>query len=212
MSSEQFTIDEDLIGRIENEISSLADTCKEVPGLVLTEDDLKCRLFQRLLRLLSVNQLYQSEDDGWASPLHAEVPWFDEDYRLTLRPDITVTDPSRLQINKPPKGHPGSKYFAFSADSIVIELKYYRDRRGILPNRVAVIRKDVDKIQRLIDIAHKRGSPKIYGVVAVLSRYPDRCDALTKLEDEVHHAHQAITLIILPPIFTDSIVAADSNR
>lgn len=136
----------------------------------------------------------------WASPVHAEVPWFDEHDKLTLRPDITITDPSRLKVQQPPEGHPGSKYFAFSGDSIVIELKYYRSKSGILPRSVESIRKDVEKIKTLIALAHKRGSPKkIYGVVAVLSRFPRRCDELQKLEDEVA-AHQAIKLIVLPPI------------
>jgi hypothetical protein len=113
---------------------------------------------------------------------------------------ITITDPSRLQVLAPPKGHPGSKYFAFSGDSVLIELKYYRSKNGISPRGVGAIRKDVEKIQRLIALAYKRDSPKkVYGVVAVLSRYPRRCSELKSLEDEVA-AHQAIKLIILPPI------------
>jgi hypothetical protein len=198
--SQQFTIDEHLILRIENEIRDLASECKRIPGLVLTEDDLKCQLFRRLLRLLGPDQSYQSEDGLWASPVHAEVPWFDEKNKLTLRPDITITDPSRLQVLAPPKGHPTAKYFAFSGNSVLIELKYYRSKRGISSRSAATIQKDVEKIQRLIAIAHKRGAPKnIYGVVAVLRRYPRRCAELKKLEDRVA-AHEAIKLIILPPI------------
>jgi hypothetical protein len=58
----------------------------------------------------------------------------------------------------------------------------------------------IQKLQRLIALADKRDSPKkIYGIVAVLSRYPRRSDELKKLEDEVA-GHQAIKLTILPPI------------
>lgn len=199
MSSEQFTIGAHLIPLIENEIRNLADSCKETPGLVLTEDDFKCQLTRRLLRLPGADQSYLSEDSCWASPLHSEVPWFDEHDKLTLRPDITITDPSRLKVHQPPEGHLGSKYFAFSGDSKVIELKYYRSKSGILPRSVESIRKDVVKIQRLIAIAHKRGSPKIYGVVAVLRSYPGRCDELEKLDDKVA-AHLTIKLIVLPAI------------
>ncbi len=197
--SRRFTIDEHLIPRIENEIRDLASDCKWIPGLVLTADDFKCQLFLRLLRLPGADQSYQSEDGLWASPLHAEVPWFDKSHNLRLKPDITITDPSRLRVLGPPKGHPRSKYFAFSGDSVLIELKYCRREDSISPHDVEIIRDDVQKIQLLIDIALKRGSPKIYGVVAVLSRYPGRCAELQKLEDEVA-AHQAIKLIVLPPI------------
>lgn len=91
----RFTIDEHLIPRIENEIRDLANDCKRIPGLVLTEDDLKCQLFRRLLRLPGADQIYQSEDGLWASPVHTEVPWFDENDKLTLRPDITIAVLSR---------------------------------------------------------------------------------------------------------------------
>lgn len=199
--SQQFTIDEHLILRIENEIRDLANDCSRDRGLVLTEDDLKCQLFRRLLlRLPSADKSYLSEDRELASPVHAEVPWFDEHHKLTLRPDITITDPSRLQVLAPPEGHPGSKHFAFRGDSVVIELKYYRSKSGISSRSVGAIHKDVKKIQRLIALALGRGSPKnIFGVVAVLSRYPRRCDELKRLEDEVG-AIQAIKLLILPPI------------
>lgn len=82
--SRRFTIDEHLILRIENETRDLASDCKWIPGLVLTEDDFKCQLFLRLLRLPGADQSYQSEDGLWASPVHAEVKWFDENKKLTL--------------------------------------------------------------------------------------------------------------------------------
>jgi hypothetical protein len=199
--SRRFTIDEHLIPRIENEIRDLASDCKWIPGLVLTEDDFKCQLFLRLLRLPGADQSYQSEDGLWASPVHAEVPWFDENNRLTLRPDITITDPSCLRVLASPRGSPlPSKRFVFWGDAVVIELKYDRTLSGFSQLKVAMIRSDVKKIERLIAIARERGSQKkIDGIVAVLGRYQTRCDELQKLEDEVA-AHQAIKLIVLPPI------------
>lgn len=62
MFSEQFTIGAHLIPLIENEIRNLADSCKEVPGSVLTEDDFKCQLFRRLLWLPGADQSYLSEE------------------------------------------------------------------------------------------------------------------------------------------------------
>lgn len=170
----RFTIDEHLIPRIENEIRDLANDCNRIPGLVLTEDDLKCQLFRRLLRLPGADQIYQSEDGLWASPVHTEVPWFDENDKLRLRPDITITDPLSLRVLASPKGSLlPSKQFVFWADSLLIELKYDRSKRGISQLVAATIRSDVEKIKRLIAIAHERGSLKnIYGMVAVLSRYP----------------------------------------
>jgi hypothetical protein len=88
-----------LISLIETAILDLAREYLGVPGLILTEDDLKCQLFHRILQLPGMDQTYQTADPGvLGSRVHAEVPWFDEEDRLRLRPDIVITDPAYLSV------------------------------------------------------------------------------------------------------------------
>ena len=86
-------IDDRTLNLVGQAISDVASLVNRVQGAVLTEDDLKCQLFRRLHTLANLDQDYPSADpDILATPIHVEVPWFDEESHLRLRPDITLTD------------------------------------------------------------------------------------------------------------------------
>src|SRR5437870_5397714 len=114
-----------VLSRIQRAIDDLAEEYRRTPGLVLTEDDLKCQLFHRLIKLPELQGSYESADPGtFASMVHTEVAWFDETGKLRLRPDITITEPRLLSIHRtmqqglrfPYKG------FHFTGNSILLEI------------------------------------------------------------------------------------------
>ncbi len=184
---------------VERAIACLADEYARVPGLILTEDDLKCQLFRRLAHLHGLDSAVTSADEGiLASPIHTEVPWFDETNSLRLRPDITITDPRRLSVQRALQdGLPlPRKGFHFVGDSIIIELKFYRGQGGIVPRHLQSIRRDVEKLRRLIQRSRSL-SPTTYmfGIVAVFAKSSRRCAALDDLAREVR-SDDRVRLII----------------
>ena len=82
--STRFMIDAETLNGVESAILDLALLVNQAAGSVLTEDDLKCQLFHRLLALPNMNRCYPSADPGvLVTPVHVEVPWFDEDSHLS---------------------------------------------------------------------------------------------------------------------------------
>jgi hypothetical protein len=192
-------INEHTLNEVERVILDLASHVYRVAGLVLTEDDLKCHLFHRLLGLPNMSRDCVSADPNTlANPVHVEVPWFDEDRHLRLRPDVTLTDPAQLSVHRSLlKGFPlPRKGFHFVGDSIAIELKFYRGKTGITRQCVAGIRRDLEKLRRLVRRSHQL-SPDTYmeGIVAVFSKYARRCPELAELAGQVR-AGEHIRLII----------------
>lgn len=190
-------IDEATVAEIERAIEELAQDFRETPGLLLTEDDLKCQLTAKFYRIGHLGVPVASFDpDIRATAIHTEVPWFDEYGKLRLRPDITITDPKELSIQQPIQQGPRlpRKGCHFIGPSIVVELKFYRGRQGIRSSAVVAIRKDVEKIERLV-ARGQRLSPAIFlhGIVVVFSRYSGKCEALFHLAEE---SRPKVTVIV----------------
>jgi len=178
-------IDEATVHQLETAIEELACEFQQTPGLLLTEDDLKCHLMAKFARIGSLGVPVESADVGVrATAVHAEVPWFDDQDQLRVRPDITITDPSALSIQRAmQQGIPlPRKGFHFTGPSVVVELKLYRDRKGIRPTAHAPICKDIKKLERLL----ARGrclSPGtfLYGIMVVFGRYAGVCREVSEL-------------------------------
>jgi hypothetical protein len=187
----------DTVRAIEVAIDELAKEFHLAPGLLLNEDDLKCQLIAKLGRIGDLGVPVPSANNGvLATAVHAEVPWFDENDQLMLRPDITVTEPSELSIQRAMQsGIPlPRKGCHFIGNSVVIELKFYKGRDGVRPRKLPAIRKDINKIKRLVDRGH-RLSPGtfLHGVVVVFGRYSHVCTAVTALTTQVD---EHVTVIV----------------
>lgn len=85
--------------RIERLIDLLGLEYSLDPGSILTEDDLKCTLFNRLSRLPTLRKPRFTRDSYLlGSSVHSELSWFDENRRPGIRPDITIIEPEYLRI------------------------------------------------------------------------------------------------------------------
>ena len=132
--------------------------------------DLKYHVMAKLGRIGNLGTPLPSADAGvLATAVHAEVPWFDENDQLMLRPDITVTDPGELSIQRAMQcGIPlPRKGCHFIGNSVVLELKFYKGRDGVRPRALPAIQSDIDKIERLT-ARGSRLSPEtfLHGVAA----------------------------------------------
>lgn len=177
-------IDLGTVDKLVAAIEGLACEWRHTPGLLLTEDDLKCHLMAKFAGIGDLGAPIESADAGvLATAVHAEVPWFDDQDQLRLRPDITITDPSYLSIKRPmQQGIPlPRKGFHFTGPSVIVELKLYRGRDGIRPTALEVIRRDVEKIERLVARARCQSPGTfLYGIVVVFGKYSGTCSEVNQ--------------------------------
>lgn len=118
--------------------------------MILTETDLQCILYQKLLEIESLKKIEKTnnEEDFRTHYVHTEVSWFDNSGRLTMKPDISLIKPSNLTIESGTKGiRMPTKGFYFLEGGIIFELKFNRNKscRRFLNE----IKKDFEKFKRL---------------------------------------------------------------
>jgi hypothetical protein len=163
-------INDKFISDIEKLIGSIEREYQGNKGLILTEGDLAsliyCRIRSYFFPLNRQNnsglrwRMRTQDQYIYASPVHTEVPWYDSSGKLTIRPDITILEPSKLSIlhryrngfkliiNSDSSGLP-SKQFEFGGDAILMELKFIRNKSGITRRTVNKFKADYEKIRKL---------------------------------------------------------------
>lgn len=176
-----------LTRQIERCISRLSAKYRSEPATVLTEYDLKSQLHQLLNYLPPCRKPGAT---GKQTPrrlaAHSDLSWFDEDGLLRIRPDITMLELGHLQLPDwtyrrvldPFSGcgyriHRNSrlpsKQFAFSGDTITLELKFARN--GIDNAMARLIRKDFQKMNRLFRILDDQGEgDSIFSFLVIFNR------------------------------------------
>jgi len=149
---------------VEEKIRDLEREFQQCQGLILTEDDLKCLVFGKLMEIPDLSEKEITLDTYIsASPVHAEVSWYDDNRKLTIKPDITILDPQNLSVLHGCYGDHAklpSKQFEFYGKAIILELKFIRNVTGI---KSATLRgpiwKDFEKIKRLFERLESQGYP-----------------------------------------------------
>lgn len=174
------TINDTLIEKIVEAIRSLEREYRQNQGLILSESDLKCLIYKKISDLLP-QKLPTADDNITGSPLHSEIPFYDENDKLRLRPDITILDPRLMSIKhgisvcfkngELTYGQLPSKGFEFGGRAIVIEIKFYKSKSGIQYRNMETIKKDVEKISRLRrrDNHHNEDN-KIFGMIVIFNK------------------------------------------
>ena len=106
-----------------------------VPGLILTECDVQCLLYERLsatLRERAQQHIRTDVAHVLASPIHTEIKILGENRKLLLRPDIVVMSEESLSlINDDELMLIERKGFVLFGSAVFIELKFYRSMMGI---------------------------------------------------------------------------------
>jgi hypothetical protein len=139
---------------IEKKIKEIADEYKKTKGLILTEDDLKCLLYRKLMKIPELSSPKATKNPSiLANSIHTEVSWYDKNKKLTIKPDITILEPKNLSILHGCYDYEArlpSKGFEFYGKAILFELKFIRNKTGIRKATVeSNIKKDFEKIKKL---------------------------------------------------------------
>lgn len=150
----ELAITDELLDAIRAVVDSVAVEYAQQPGLILTEDDLKCLLFSRFSSNRLLAGFFSTRDTHVkATRVHSEISWYDAKGKLTIKPDLTILDPAELRILKGDarRATLPSKGFGFSGDAIVFELKFIRQKSGITKSVYQrQILKDWAKVERLL--------------------------------------------------------------
>jgi hypothetical protein len=174
-------IDQQLVGAILGEIAQLEKAYQFSQGMILSEDDLKCHLFSRISALFT-SAVPTLNTGILGSALHAEIKFFDEDNKLTLRPDISIINPDYLSIfhsveykvkrDSVKYKDFSSKSFEVGGTAILIELKFTKSKKGINDKNISFYEVDLEKMIRLQQIVRRRsnGRHKIYGIFVIFNK------------------------------------------
>lgn len=191
-----------IIEKIIEKISELESEYQECQGLILSEDDLKCHIFRKIYPLFDNCQMTM-DPNIYANPLHTEIKFFDENDKLTLIPDITILEPEDLSIVHSLKYKVkanGIKYlktsnkeFEFGGNTIIIELKFCRNKSGINSRHVSTYQKDINKIKKIQEINTNRNSNqnKVYGLFIVFNKTDKKSGSF---DDFIHNNPSSDTL------------------
>lgn len=135
---EENTTDE-WMSSLQNAIASLQGKYKKNRGMLLTEGDLECFLFNELMNQDKISAFHQTKQRALgggnaqhvnlkASFIHSQVTWFKANRKSGYEVDLTILNPAYLDVrnindllNHPHKG------FAYDGPCIAIELKFIRE-------------------------------------------------------------------------------------
>jgi hypothetical protein len=180
-----------LTPQIERMINVLGAEFSHAPGSILTEDDLKCRLYQKLSWLPALRTPIPTLNRHiFGSYVHSELSWYDEHGKLRIRPDITIIEPEQMSIvhgyvspvidlfgsvHCPFPAAPPlpSKQYEFGGKALTIELKFAR--AGITNSMLRLIKKDFEKMLRLFDQLDRSGEGgSIFSYIVIFNKLPQR--------------------------------------
>ncbi|MBA7499983.1 hypothetical protein ES704_02735 [subsurface metagenome] len=181
------TLNYDIIPLIKNAIKSIENEYQHNQGLILTESDLASLIYCHLRGLFlsksrrnysGMNWRMRTQDSNvYASPVHLEAPWYDDDEKLTIRPDITILEPSQLSILH--RYRDGfrlpSKQFEFAGNAIIMELKFVRYKSGVTIHALEEIIRDFDKIENLRRRRNTDLMNSLYCFFVIFNKTDNRC-------------------------------------
>ncbi|MFW6015786.1 MAG: hypothetical protein ACOCRK_05065 [bacterium] len=165
---------------IEQKINEIETEYRHAQGMILTEDDLKCLLYKKIMEIGSISEPKETQDDQiLAHSIHTEVSWYDSNGKLTIKPDLTILEPKHLSILHRYGSNLSlpSKQFEFNGKSIIFELKFIRNKTGIRQKTLeSKIKKDFEKINILFERLESQGiSNDVYCYFIIFNKTDIRC-------------------------------------
>jgi len=171
---------------IEDTIRKIEKEFQLIKGLLLTESDLKCHIYSRLNQYIRFKLPTPTREERiYATSLHTELSWYDEDGNLSIVPDITILETEQLSILRGlgdaiqlPK-----KQFQFAGNAIIFELKLVREPRGISRNVfIDKIVPDFRKIHKLFRKLESEGClDQVYCFFVIFNKTNKVCEEFRRL-------------------------------
>ena len=180
---------------VETTVEEIEDEFRRTQGMILTEDDLKAIIFRKLsVKYPELVKPQRTKDTGILAPmLHTELSWYDENDKLTIKPDITILEPKHLSILKGVDGMKlPSKQYSFGGNAVLLELKFIKRKKGIIDRDLTIppqntIKGDLEKIRRLFRRLEDRGaSYKVFCYFIIFNKTDLKCEGFLQLIQTVN--------------------------
>ena len=183
------------IYRIRNIITEVEEYYQITKGLILNESDLKCILYSKLFQYFGAETETLDKNINSIS-LHTEIPFFNENDKLVFKPDIVLIETYNLsilnsrkfivnlkEITKLP-----SKGYIFGGNSIIIELKFCRNKNGITKSNILSYKKDIQKIKQIQNEVSRRtnNQRKVYGFFVVFNKSDKYHNSFDEIYNEIN--------------------------
>lgn len=186
---------EEVAAIVDRELEAICTRFRDQPASILTEDDLKCWLFSRLVPTFGDSEPTR-DPNILCPPLHAELSWFDNNGDLRHRPDITILQPQHLSIRRGVvAGIPlPSKGAHFIGSAVLVEFKVSHQRGGVSPQMVMDFAYDVEKLKEISERHYDSGA-RILGRCILLSRYAHNSNELRTLVEANNNGNIRVQVV-----------------
>lgn len=184
------TLDFSVKSIIEDKIKEIEEEYQKTQGLILTEDDLKCLIYKKLMEIPKLSKVKETKDsDILSNSVHTEVSWYDDNGKLTIKPDITILEPENLSILHGCYDYEArlpSKQFEFHGKAIILELKFIRNKTGIRKATLnGPIMKDFEKIERLFRRLESQDKPdEVFCYFVIFNKTDSKCRDFNRFINE----------------------------
>lgn len=159
---------------------------KSSPHLFLTEEDVRCFLFQLLLERTGLGKY---ENGSLTSPVHSEVRWYGKEQNMHKRSDIVVLDISDLRVTS--EGFPlPSKGFGFNNFYAAIEIKLRRQGGECDSVWLEKLKKDLDTLKSLKTAVNNRYTPLL--MLIAFDRKANITSKIASLPQEIPTFYESI--------------------
>jgi hypothetical protein len=135
---------------IKNSIKRLFKIFSEYPNIFLTEDDVRCHLFNIMVNNYShLSETQKTKNGSFSIPVHSEVRWYGSSGKLKYRSDIVLLDPTNLRVKDQPGPRLPSKGYTFNGYYAIIETKLRRTKGYSDKKFLTTIKEDISKLKRI---------------------------------------------------------------
>lgn len=174
---------------IEKRIDIVWKKFKNSKGIILTESDLKCLLFNEFMGIEKLSEDIQTQDSHiWANALHTEISWYDKNGKLTITPDISIVEPENLSILHGMESRISTlprKQYSFGGNAVIFELKFNRTKRLSKSTMLREIEYDYNKIQGLFEKLRNEGNPgRVFCYFVIFTKTSDYCNEFNEFIQE----------------------------
>lgn len=178
--------EEELKQKIMDAVTELRRLFKLKPHIFLTEDDVRCVLYQLLISKIG---FMVCGDGQTMSPVHAEVRWYGRRRNLHKRSDLVVLEASDIRVEGGSFPLP-SKGFGFNNFYAAIELKLRRKGGDSDGTWLARLRKDADTLLSLRSEVDNAYDPLL--ILIAFDRKADIASAIEQAHLEVEVVYESM--------------------
>lgn len=142
--------------QIEDKIDAIAEYYNNNKGVILSETDLQCIMYQKLLEIEQLSKIEKTKniENIKTHCVHTKISWSDNEGKFTLEPDISLINPLNLTIDYGIKDITApTRGVYFNDGGIVFKLKFNQFESSV--RFLDELKRDFVQFQRLYKLNNK---------------------------------------------------------